>query len=238
MHSDASKPSHTTTHEIRASLEPIHNITHDTREEDAVAREYSKLASQYDRRWASYITATLCETLKRLDIKPTDRLLDIGCGTGSLLQAISQKHPSVDLIGLDISREMLKVTSNKQIYRCTLISGQSQFLPFHSSRFDIVVSCNTFHYWRNPEACLREIARVLKPQGRIVITDWCDDYIACKICDLFLRMFNRAHFRTYRKDACERLLRDAGYSNVRIERYKINWLWGMMTAQAQAHPAC
>lgn len=207
-------------------------------EETAVIREYADIASQYDIRWASYITATLRETQKRLDIKPTDRLLDIGCGTGSLLQAISQKHPSVNLIGLDISREMLKVACNKQIHRCTLISGKSQYLPFHSHSFEVVVSCNAFHYWRNPEACLREIARVLKPQGRIVITDWCDDYIACKICDLFLRMFNRAHFKTYGKDACERLLRDAGYGNVRVERYKINWLWGMMTAKAQADPVC
>ena len=206
-------------------------------EETAVIREYADIAPQYDMRWAAYITATLRETLKRLDIKPTDRLLDIGCGIGSLLHAISQKHPSVNLIGLDISKEMLKVACNKQIYSCNLISGQSQFLPFHSHSFDVVVSCNAFHYWRNPEACLREIARVLKPQGRLVITDWCDDYIACKICDLFLRMFNRAHLKTYGKDACERLLRDTGYGNVRVERYKINWLWGMMTAKAQAHPA-
>ena len=215
----------------------VRNNGNKQNEETSVIREYSGLAPTYDVRWASYITATLRETLKRLDIKPSDRLLDIGCGTGSLLQAISQKHPSVNLIGLDISREMLKVACNKQIYRCNLISGQSQFLPFHSHSFDVVVSCNAFHYWRNPEACLREIARVLKPQGRIVITDWCDDYIACKICDLFLRMFNRAHFKTYRKDACERLLRDTGYGNVRVERYKINWLWGMMTATAQAHLA-
>ncbi|MFO0794537.1 MAG: hypothetical protein U0586_10805 [Candidatus Brocadiaceae bacterium] len=35
--------------------------------------------------------------------------------------------------------------------------------------------------------------------------------------------------------ACERLLRNAGYNNVRVERYKINWLWGLMTAKAQAN---
>ena len=123
---------------------------------------------------------------------------------------------------------------NKQANSCSLIAGQAQFLPFHSHCFDIVVSCNTFHYWRKPEVCLQEIARILRPQGRLVITDWCDDYIACKICNIFLRMFNRAHFKTYGKDACERLLSDTGYGKVRVERYKINWFWGMMTAKAQA----
>lgn len=201
--------------------------------ENAVFHEYDKLASEYDSRWASYITATLRETLKRLDIKPTDRLLDIGCGTGSLLQAISLKYPSVNLIGVDLSREMLTVACHKQSTKSSLVTGHAQYLPFHSGSFDIVVSCNAFHYWRKPEACLSEIARVLKPYGKIVITDWCDDYIVCRICDFYLRMFNRAHFRTYGRNACERLLRNTGYSNVQLERYKINWLWGMMTAKAQ-----
>ena len=213
----------------------MHNTIHNTREEDVVVREYADLASQYDRRWASYITATLRETLRRLEIKPSDRLLDIGCGTGSLLQAISTKYPSINLVGLDISKEMLKVACNKQIKKCNFIIGQALHLPFHSKSIDIVVSCNAFHYWRKPEASLLEIVRVLKPQGRLVITDWCDDYIACKICDLFLRMFNRAHFKTYGKDAYERLLRNTGYGNIQIERYKINWLWGLMTAKAQSH---
>ena len=216
----------------------VRNNGNKQNEEAFVIREYSGLAPTYDSRWASYITATLRETLKRLDINPSDRLLDIGCGTGSLLQAISQKHPSVNLIGLDISREMLKVACNKQIGKCNFITGQVQFLPFHSNSFDVVVSCNAFHYWRSPESCLKEILRVLKPKGRIIITDWCDDYVACKFCDLFLRLFNLAHFKTYGKDACELLLQKAGFVTVQVDRYKINWLWGMMTASAQTPVAC
>lgn len=196
------------------------NIGHTQNNEHAVINKYANLASQYDKHWAFYINATLQETLKRLDIKPTDTLLDIGCGTGTLLRSISIKYPSVNLIGIDISKEMLKVACNKQIKKF---------------RYSRVVSCNAFHYLRKPEECLLEIARVLKFWGRIVITDWCDDYIACRICDLFLRMFNRAHFKMYGLGACERLLRGAGYRNVRIERYKINWLWGLMTAKAQVN---
>lgn len=202
--------------------------------EDAVIREYAHLASDYDRRWAFYINATLHETLKRLDINESDKLLDIGCGTGSLLQAISSKYPSITLFGVDLSREMIKVACHKQIRNCTFINGQSQHLPFRSGSFDMVVTCNAFHYWHKPEECLREIARILRPQGRIVITDWCDDYIACRVCNLFLRLWNRAHFKTYRLRTCERLLRDTGFTHVQIERYKINWLWGLMTAKAQS----
>jgi hypothetical protein len=81
--------------------------------------------------------------------------------------------------------------------------------------------------------CLGEIIRVLKLQGKLVITDWCDDYITCRICDFFLHLFNRAHFKTYSRKECENLLRESGFYNIQIERYKINWLWGMMTARAE-----
>lgn len=210
-------------------------INYTPNNEYAIIKEYASLAPNYDRRWSFYINATLRETLKRLDINPTDRILDIGCGTGSLLQAITEGYPLVKVVGVDLSIEMLKIARNKQIKDSALIASQAKCLPFRSNSFDVVVSCNAFHYLRKPEKCLVEIARVLKPQGRIVITDWCDDYIACRFCDLFLRVFNRAHFKTYGRRACEHLLRNAGYSNVQVKRYKINWLWGLMTAKAQAN---
>ena len=100
----------------------------------------------------------------------------------------------------------------------------------------MVVSCNMFHYIPEPSAALQEMKRVLRPGGRIIVTDWCDDYLACRVCDLCLRLFSRAHFRAYSQRTCGRLLADSGYGVVQIERYKISWLWGLMTATA-AKPA-
>jgi ubiquinone/menaquinone biosynthesis C-methylase UbiE len=94
------------------------------------------------------------------------------------------------------------------------------------------VSCNVFHYVRKPIEALREMDRVLRAGGRVVVTDWCDDYFACHICDVYLRLFSRAHFKVYRERECVRLLKQAGYAHVNIERYKISWLWGLMTARA------
>jgi ubiquinone/menaquinone biosynthesis C-methylase UbiE len=199
----------------------------------SVQHKYNDIAPVYDKRWSFYIKATIRETVKRLDLQPSDRILDVGCGTASLFQPILAEFPSVQLIGVDISTSMLKVADDKLGQQAVFLAAQAQGLPFRSDSFDIVVSCNTFHYLRKPEQCLSEIARILKPSGKVVITDWCDDYIACRLCDFFLRIFDRAHFRTYGRRGCERLLRLTGFKNVQVERYKINWLWGLMTAKGQ-----
>jgi hypothetical protein len=50
------------------------------------------------------------------------------------------------------------------------------------------------------------------------------------LCNLYLRLTNRAFYKTYREAECLDLLGQAGFGTVRFERYKISWLWGLMTA--------
>ncbi len=200
---------------------------------DPVVKEYSQAARNYDRKWSFYVEATTRETISRLALRPADRVLDVGCGTGELLSRLAAKHPEVTLAGLDPVPEMLAMAKAKLSAKVDLRVGWANALPWPDASFDIVVSCNMFHYITHPIAAVREMDRVLVPGGRLLITDWCDDYLMCRMCTAYLRLMSKAHFKTYREDECAALLREAGHAQPRIERYKISWLWGLMTAVAQ-----
>ena len=198
--------------------------------ENPVREEYGKLAPVYDRRWSYYTEATARETVARIRFKPGESLLDVACGTGVLLALVGRLYPGGGPAGVDLSAPMLAVARRRLPPSVPLRAGNVESLPFDDQSYDVVVCCSAFHYFRHPGLALAEMKRVLKPGGRIVITDWCDDYLACRVLDRFLRRFNRAHFRAYRSGECARLLEEAGFRGVRVECFKINWLWALMTA--------
>jgi ubiquinone/menaquinone biosynthesis C-methylase UbiE len=201
-------------------------------EPDPVVEEFARLAEDYDAKWSFYVEATTRETLARLSIRPTDRVLDVGCGTGTLLQQLHRACATAQLAGVDPVSAMLNVARRRLPSTVELREGWADRLPYDDGSFDVVVSCNMFHYIRRPVAALREMNRVLRKGGELVITDWCDDYLACRVCDWYLRLFSRSHVKVYRQRDCLRLLKEAGHVRADIERYKISWLWGLMTARA------
>jgi len=198
------------------------------KQRDHVVKEYSRLASVYDTRWSFYIEATTRETIARLSLPPGARLLDVGCGTGALLERLAHNFPQATLVGVDPVPEMRAVARERLPASTELGEGWAEELPFEDDSFDMVVSCNVFHYIRQPVVALKEMTRVLRPNGELVITDWCDDYLTCRICDWCLRRFSPAHFKAYRERECLGLLKEAGHPQAQIQRYKINWLWGLM----------
>ncbi len=175
----------------------------------------------------------MAETLRRLDLGSGQSILDVGCGTGALLSALQRIDPAARLRGVDLTPAMLRIASRKLAPAAALAAADAAALPFADRSFDLVLTTSSFHLWDDPLAGLREMARVARPTGRIVVTDWCDDYLACRICDRLLRLVDRTHRRAYGRDECRRFLETAGLAVERIDRYKINWLWGLMTARAR-----
>lgn len=207
-----------------------------TRKSDrrCVVEHYAKLAPEYDSRWSFYVRATTDATMARLPHTVGD-VLDVGCGTGALLTCLLNDRRASSLTGVDASGEMLDIARNRLPPDVTLRECWAEQLPFDDCCFDTVMSCNMFHFIRQPSNALDEMLRVLRPKGIVIITDWCDDYLTCKLCDIYLRWFDPSHFRMYGVSQCRKLLEAASAHEIEIDKYKITLLWGLMTATARKH---
>jgi ubiquinone/menaquinone biosynthesis C-methylase UbiE len=199
-----------------------------------VRAKYDALASHYEERWSHYIAASVEQTLKRAHPLQDERVLDVGCGTGVLLERIVDRFPDAQATGVDLSPAMVAQARRRLPPQVTLEVADAEALPFPASSFDFVLSLSSFHFWPDPRRALAELRRVLRPGGRTVITDWCDEYLTCRICDRILRLVDRAHHRIYGRSECAALLAGAGFRVSSLERYRISWLWGLMTAVAKA----
>ena len=198
----------------------------------AVREQYDGAAASYDDRWNWYVHASIRETLKRIPaLEGNDaRVLDLGCGTGALLERLPRESIRV---GADLSVGMLAVANERLPSDVHFAAADAGQLPFASNSFDLVVSSSSFHYWPEPEPGLTEIHRCLKSGGWIVITDWCDDFLSCKLCDLWLQWVDPAHRRIFNAAALTKFLEHAGFRGIQLDRYRISVIWGLMTAIAR-----
>jgi ubiquinone/menaquinone biosynthesis C-methylase UbiE len=149
---------------------------------------------------------------------------------------LAARFPDAAFYGVDASLEMLDVARHKLPPAIELKQGWAEKLPYPDEEFNTVVSCNMFHFIRRPDTALAEMFRVLRPKGTLVITDWCDDFLACKLFDRYLRWRGDSHFRTYGLRQCRELLEATGAQNITLEKYRITWLWGLMTAISSKSP--
>jgi ubiquinone/menaquinone biosynthesis C-methylase UbiE len=200
----------------------------------AVRSEYAEAAARYDERWAEYLEETTHRTLDAVDLAPGERLLDVGSGTGLLLRAAAREFPDSVVIGADLSIDMLR-SARSTGFEPPLVAADAVALPVADASCAVVVTASSLHFWPEPDAGLREILRVLRPGGMLVLTDWCDDYWSCRVIDRWLRWTGRATYHhVYGSSECERLLTGAGFHVTRVERYRVGLIWGLMTLTALA----
>jgi ubiquinone/menaquinone biosynthesis C-methylase UbiE len=109
---------------------------------------------------------------------PTARILDVGVGTGSELEFLCREHPDAcrtwTICGIDISIEMLRIAMKKirrQQLHGLLFVGFAEQLPFSDDSFDIVFHTGSINEFHDQGRAIREMIRVVKPGGRILITD-------------------------------------------------------------------
>jgi ubiquinone/menaquinone biosynthesis C-methylase UbiE len=114
-------------------------------------------------------------------LTPTDSLLDVGCGTGTLaILAKQQLAPSARVCGIDASSAMIETATRKAREAGVDVAFEDavvEALPFADGAFDVVTSTLMLHHLPRAvrEQCAREMRRVAKPGGRVVAVDFGGD---------------------------------------------------------------
>jgi ubiquinone/menaquinone biosynthesis C-methylase UbiE len=135
--------------------------------------------------------------IKEARIQSGHKVLDLGCGTGTLTIMIKKAYPGSEVIGLDGDPQVLEIARLKAKETDVSIKfdeGMAYQLPYPDGTFDRVLSSLVFHHLTTPdkERSLAEIYRVLKPDGEFHLADFGEPRgIYAKLVSWLMRRFER-----------------------------------------------
>lgn len=132
---------------------------------DRIAPRYDALnrviSAGLDQRWRR-------RSLDRIAVSPKDLVLDLACGTGDFCELVQARGARV--IGVDFALQMLR-RGQKRGFAFDSVQGDGEWLPFRAASVDVVTCGFALRNFVALEAVFREIARVLRPGGRIALLD-------------------------------------------------------------------
>ena len=105
--------------------------------------------------------------LRKLHLQKGDRVLDVGCNAGARLEQLRREF-GIEGVGIDYSPNTVRA-GVASFPKLELHAGDAEHLPFPDQSFDAVISFETFEHLPNPDQALAEMARVLKPGGKMLI---------------------------------------------------------------------
>ncbi len=148
-------------------------------DKQVATREFTRWSESYDHSILQWLLFGPSHRVlvKRIRTAADDRpfkILDVGCGTGSLAARVRTAVPQVEVWGVDLVSEMLaKGQPRWRAHRGHVfpVQGDSERLPFGPCTFDIVTCANSFHHYPRQDRAVAEMKRVLRPGGRLMLID-------------------------------------------------------------------
>ncbi|OCB53527.1 hypothetical protein A5677_20900 [Mycobacterium malmoense] len=173
-------------------------------------------AAGYDRGWRGRVHHEIADRTAQLAVATVtapEYVLDVGCGTGYLLQRLARRYPNArHLAGVDAAPQMVSVArSLAHDPRLSFGVGFAEELNYADRAFDLVVSTTSFDHWSDQLAGLMECARVLRPGGSLVLVDQFSPWLLPT-----LAAGRRGKARTRRR--AEKLLLQAGFQSPKWQR--------------------
>jgi ubiquinone/menaquinone biosynthesis C-methylase UbiE len=129
-------------------------------------------------------------------------MLDVGCGTGSLLKLAASKNKSIRLAGLDMSYSLIKSIRSKFMNEITFKVGDANCMPFGDEQFDVVTATHVLHHIAKPVNVLKEMKRVTKDGGVVFVTSF-DPKLDRSLNLIHYRALDALNFPKFMKDKSE-----------------------------------
>ena len=135
---------------------------------------------------AIFYNATVAKILRKPETKIANdvvakmgkgTILDLGSGTGYLSIEIARRSPDLQVYGIDLSRQMVKIARRRArgVDNARFVFGNAAKLPFKDTSIDLVISTGASHHWKTPRLVFDECYRVLKTGKEAWIYDGCPE---------------------------------------------------------------
>lgn len=179
----------------------------------------SKSRAAFDRQAPDYDTKPYGQHARRLhgDVMAAVEtfafadVLDVGCGTGATLAAITASHPDVRARGIDLSPAMIVAARERLGDAVDLREADAEHLPFPDAAVDLVTCVDSLHHYPAPLVALAEMRRVTRPGGGLVIGEWRLGAPFRQLMNWLLPRVPEGDVRIYTAEELTELAESAGY---------------------------
>jgi ubiquinone/menaquinone biosynthesis C-methylase UbiE len=166
--------------------------------------------------------------LSHISINKDDTILDIGCGGGKTVNTLAKIATEGEIYGIDYSEVSVAVSTNKNrrlidAGRVKILHASIDSLPFSDDMFNLVIAIESYYFWPDLINNLKEIHRVLKPGGSVILVNamYRDERFEKRNSNLA----RIGDFTYHLPEEFRVFLRDAGYSSIQIEVLENkNWI--------------
>jgi len=145
-------------------------------------------------------------------------VLDIGCGTGEFALRLKSKKKSIDISGIDISGDMINIAKAKAKFNGSrsidFRTGDVEHMPYEDNYFDCITCAHSFHHYPHKKKAMREMFRVLKNNGRVMIIDGYKDKPLGRFIFDFIVKKHEVDVHHLHSGQFRRLLTNVGFSNI------------------------
>jgi ubiquinone/menaquinone biosynthesis C-methylase UbiE len=185
---------------------------------DLTKEHFGEAAKDFDQKLGTFASTMYAPLLSMARRQKAKQVLDIGCGTGTVLKLLWEERPNAMYYGIDISPEMIDEAARKlkkgiDAEQILLMEGDAEKLPFKKRSMDLVICNASFHHYPNPGRALVQMHKVLRNGGRLILGDPCPSKLTAPLKNRFK---HKSEVHIYTKAEFKKILKIAGF---KIEKF-------------------